>query len=79
MLMIIVKLNVFNAQSEQERRKKKKTDTNKSESRQIGDKQVQIDRGTVGEEWDTKKKARLIVAGCGYVCFWSLTALRFDS
>lgn len=61
-------------------RRRKKTDTNKSESRQIGDKQVQIDRGTVGEEWDTKKKkARLIVAGCGYVCFWSLTALRFDS
>lgn len=56
MLIIIVKLNVFNAQSERERRKKKKTDTNKSESRQIGDKQVQIDRGTVGEEWDTKKK-----------------------
>ena len=53
--MIIVKLNVFNAQSERGRKKKKKTDTNKSESRQIGDKQVQIDRGTVGEEWDTKK------------------------
>jgi len=54
--MIIVKLNVFNAQSERGRKKKKKTDTNKSESRQIGDKQVQIDRGTVGEEWDTKKR-----------------------
>lgn len=65
--------------SEGERKGEKKTDTNKSESRQIGDRQVQIDRGTVGEEWDTKKKARLIVAGCGYVCFWSLTALRFDS